>query len=898
MKNKSDASRSYGGTLRTRFSLPRLIQAAVLSLIPLFAGGCAEGPRTYGNVILSHPEVFTRERLVIARERELQFLNKTLDEAVPTTIQGASDSRTLSAFENNLAMTFSPTPVSNAPNIASATLSDLSKLSLATPADAQLVKGLSISSIDHFDDVMAYRDTVNSVIREKELDDEHDRRGTTLYTLKFDCSLFPGVNTKAPALIEIHLADPVPPKDDEINALYHKWILLLNQRLAEDENALQVRVDRKQIGPNDLEMAFTYIEKAIAQFNAIVDSQTSLDLKQKENCKNKMAEAEAKTLSFFWLPPESRQTALSNFLLPQNYRDHLSFIVGLQACLYAKYQQQFSGLVSFKYSFKPFGTNIDINGELVPYEDKLDPIGQWAATETESDSGFTYFKRIIKEWNQSPYADSIDPKIYAQNISDVSSKVKLVDLAFAISAVLGKAGTLADNARSLNESQTLLQAIKRQPLAVSYASGDNFGWLMSPVFAIKNGKADFVQSPTKESFSASIVIPVWARSLMLTGKVSWLNDHGKPVKSSDLKFQPVNLPSDLDALTSAIQERKSAHLPKPTLYASQLSLQRGLNSDQTLLIFGRELWRNPQVFVGSIKANTVDLLPDMKGLLAHFPSFPVGFPTNADLTVVTSFGSASLDNAVTILSPEKTETAVASPPARLTSAFVVNGSVPLTFALNPGAMPAGFAGFSLKFNLPDKQTDWNKLDDSTVTLSSNGTVLTINIKLPDPQPTAPVKCTLDLGIRRTPYETPTSLLGDTKSNFNSLIYFPLKDQEKLRLTQPNPAAINYKTNGPDATDILLRPADTVKPTDIYAAYPGLQSSLKSESARLSLKATDKVTKTLTLKEDSAGWSAAVPAKSDDLPIANYDTITIEYQTSGKETTSLPVLGGPLGVKKQ
>jgi hypothetical protein len=898
MKNKSDASRSFGGTVKKRFSLSGLIQVTVLGLIPFFASSCADGPRTYGNVLVSHPQVFTRERLVIARERELQFLNKTLDEAVPTTIQGASDSRTLSAFENNLALTFSPTPASNAPNITPATLSDLSKLSLASPADTQLAKGLNITSIDHFDDVMAYRDAVNSVIREKELDDEHDRRGTTLYTLKFDCSLFPGVNTKAPALIEIHLADPDPLTNNETDFLYHKWILLLNQRLTEEENALQVRVDRKQIGPNDLELVTTCIEKAIEQFDAIVDNQTNLDLKQKAYCKNKMAEAEAKTLSFFWLPPESRQSVLSNFLRPQNDRDHLLFIVGLQACLYAKYQQQFAGLVSFKYTFKPVGTNIDIDGKLVPYEDNLDPIRQWTATETENDSGFTYFNRILQDWKQKPYADSIDPKIYAQNISDVSSKVKLVDLAFAISAVLGKAGTLADNAHSLNESQTLLQAIKRQPLAVSYASGDSFGWLVSPAFAIKNGKADFVQSPTKESFSASIVVPVWASSLKLTGKVSWLDDHGNPVKSSDLEFQPVNLPSDLDALTSAIQERKSAHLPKPTLYASQLSLQSGLKGDQTLLIFGRELWRNPQVFVGSIKADTVDLLPDMKGLLAHFSSIPVGSPSNADLTVVTSFGSASLDDAVTILSPDKKDAAVASPPARLTSAFVVNGSVPLAFALNPAAMPAGFAGFSLKFNLPDKQADWTKLDDSAVTLSSNGTVLTITVKLPDPQPAGPIKCTLDLGIRRTPYETPTSLLGDIKSNTNSLIYFPVKDQEKPRLTQPSPAAITYKTNGPDVTDILLRPADTVKPADLYAAYPGLQSSLKSESARLSLKASDKVTKTLTLKEDSAGWSAAVPAKSDDLPVANYDTITIEYQASGKETASLPVLGGPLGVKKQ
>jgi hypothetical protein len=43
---------------------------------PGTANGCCT---TYGKVYVSHPQVFTRERLVAAREKELQFLNSSLN---------------------------------------------------------------------------------------------------------------------------------------------------------------------------------------------------------------------------------------------------------------------------------------------------------------------------------------------------------------------------------------------------------------------------------------------------------------------------------------------------------------------------------------------------------------------------------------------------------------------------------------------------------------------------------------------------------------------------------------------------------------------------------------------------------------------------------------------------
>ncbi len=61
-------------------------------------------------VYVSHPQVFTRERLVVSRQRELQFLYTQLDKPIATGYQGAIDERLLSAFQGSVAANISPTP--------------------------------------------------------------------------------------------------------------------------------------------------------------------------------------------------------------------------------------------------------------------------------------------------------------------------------------------------------------------------------------------------------------------------------------------------------------------------------------------------------------------------------------------------------------------------------------------------------------------------------------------------------------------------------------------------------------------------------------------------------------------------------------------------------------------
>jgi hypothetical protein len=86
--------------------------------------------------------------------------------------------------------------------------------------------------------------------------------------------------------------------------------------------------------------------------------------------------------------------------------------------------------------------------------------------------------------------------------------------------------------------------------------------------------------------------------------------------------------------------------PKPTY-----TLTAGQEGE--LLIRGTELWRNPQVFVGSQRADQVTVLANMDSLHAQFRKVKWPSGPKENLTVITSYGTAVLDNAIEILPPEK-----------------------------------------------------------------------------------------------------------------------------------------------------------------------------------------------------------------------------------------------------
>src|SRR5262249_51800361 len=144
----------------------------------------------------------------------------------------------------------SPTPATSTRPTDNGVL-DLSKQVMAAPTTQAIANNVTLSTVDHFLDQMAYRDAVNAVIREKELDDTHDLYGGTLYTLKFDSAVLPGVHSESPVIVLLTLSGTAM-TPDEIDSLYPKWIAQMQAHIEHEDAALDARVRLNKLETDDV----------------------------------------------------------------------------------------------------------------------------------------------------------------------------------------------------------------------------------------------------------------------------------------------------------------------------------------------------------------------------------------------------------------------------------------------------------------------------------------------------------------------------------------------------------------------------------------------------------------------------------------------------------------------
>jgi hypothetical protein len=463
----------------------------------------------------------------------------------------------------------------------------------------------------------------------------------------------------------------------------------------------------------------------------------------------------------------------------------------------------------------PISTNIDFNEMAmkqliyfpkIPQSVQTDQ-GQFFVNFANSrPAGYKAFQLLMFLLNQNlaPRAFAIEPKEYAQDISDVSNNQNSLNLSLSLAAAFGQLSA-NDTASYLKQATVALQAIKRNPLAIGFGNGRRqFGWLLGPQFYIgKDGKPMDVHTPIRHSFAAEVGVPAWWSGLGLKGRCYWLGDDGALIpalpaqsfvlkkndisssqkddivsddgddflnadpdfnlKAHDRLLKPseiwppyeydaknhevpgptliaskyadrklvfrtttfVRLPTDPAAITTALlyqndrtQRQPSiepvwhasdvgnAQSPHYTLQATALppAAQSAATapSDQTLVIRGRDLWRNPQVTIGNIPATSVDIMPDMGGLVAHFNYIPMPQHHGSanpliDLTVTTTFGSDTLRGVVEIFpatTPAKSSTFLTIPKhwADINTSF--------TFVIDPTNLdPVTAASAELRFRV-------------------------------------------------------------------------------------------------------------------------------------------------------------------------------------------------------
>jgi hypothetical protein len=449
-----------------------------------------------------------------------------------------------------------------------------------------------------------------------------------------------------------------------------------------------------------------------------------------------------------------------------------------------------------------------------------------------------------------PYVYTVEPKELAQNISDVAAAEKLSSLVLAASAALPKSGlNVGGYLDALDRSQLRLQAILRRPLVVGFVGSEDqqeqknvssFGWALGPRFEIgPRGEAfrntphsgvRYRQAEAQHSVQATMAVPGWLDKIVFRYRVGWRDPsaqwpHPRETPWGPNKCLSIDLPRDYDAITSALLDRHESYDQVPTVLPAKSGdprvapylLTEG-EEKAAILIRGANLWRNPQVFIGGQKAETVLVLPDMGGLNVIFDK--VRLPTTVDhgsarvdLTIVTSQGVARLPQAVQILpkvavKPTGTvelKTAYAVPKGKL-EFTVSNGLIPNT------------SYFSTHLRARDTtRMTWFDVIAVSIPGEPNDTgprKLTFELDSGHKFTDHPARLTFDLAIQDK-YGTAYYSIPSFAAVKGELVYFPDASQAKLK-PPAKPWRIKRETKSPPlgpAVTTYVADADLVFQTD-------------------------------------------------------------------------------------
>lgn len=280
--------------------------------------------------------------------------------------------------------------------------------------------------------------------------------------------------------------------------------------------------------------------------------------------------------------------------------------------------------------------------------------------------------------NTDMYAYAVTPAETVQRISDVASRQELTDFILSMNALVGSAAGIEQYLNVINSNQGVYNAIRRQPLVVGYTKMQsnnepiNLGWILGPKFSTSNdGKsAQFRHSATQQSVNAQISVPGWWPSFTIKTSYSWIDEHGNIIKKSINKTtnssKSIVLPANLADITQSLNRFSKSSKPNPQ---KDHTYSGTLGSPASFLIAGDNLWRSTVVTLGGQKADRIEVLPSMKGIIAYFEKLQLSGKNN--LRVWTSDGDA--DAGTVIVSNTKEKNSEIPPIVKQLSNYVIAG---------------------------------------------------------------------------------------------------------------------------------------------------------------------------------------------------------------------------------
>jgi hypothetical protein len=285
------------------------------------------------------------------------------------------------------------------------------------------------------------------------------------------------------------------------------------------------------------------------------------------------------------------------------------------------------------------------------------------------------------------YAYSVTPKNLSERVSTTTDIRDAVQLLLSAKAGMG-VGDATSMSNLIRKRAENIQAIQRHAVVVGFGHSrgkgsskppyeTSFGWALGPHLGANGAQA---QVDEQYGLAALISVPSWWRSVKLEIQTCWINR--KDLQPSLDKPEDVCIGSTvqkhidivrLPGVASDISRKLGFDIiqePHLNPVQERQILQVGYPGD--VLLAGGRLWRSTEVTLGSQRADRINVLPDMEGIVAHFdcvrPQFAWGKrfeePFPVPVTVWTSEGKAEItdnnENAVRVDVPEGFWTAAAN----------------------------------------------------------------------------------------------------------------------------------------------------------------------------------------------------------------------------------------------
>jgi hypothetical protein len=253
--------------------------------------------------------------------------------------------------------------------------------------------------------------------------------------------------------------------------------------------------------------------------------------------------------------------------------------------------------------------DIDLTGQ--SFQEVFGGEGVYVA---KAEVGLLNFARMARK-HVTAFTYSVTPKESSDSVSFTLSTDSRVD---GRNLLPGEAGTAALQMRR----EALSRTLERRNAVVGFSVFTNdgsaeFGWLISPRHtAIVGQRQVQVQTPGQYPLSALVSLPSWWNQVRLEVTTSWIGKDGEIVKAAEPVEHVVDVPTDFEPLEAILLgiEQLGPELMESRLDPVLLTACR----PGDIVIPGRRLWRSTKVTLGYQTANSIAVLPNMKGIIARF----------------------------------------------------------------------------------------------------------------------------------------------------------------------------------------------------------------------------------------------------------------------------------------